>query len=53
MHTNHLSVAAEGGARGARAPPNFPELGAEPLQKYMCVTSSTSREQYCLSGTYA
>ena len=23
------------------------KAGAEPLQKYICVTSSTSREQYC------
>ena len=48
------TVAAEGGGglEGLK-PPNFPEWGAEPLQKYMCVMSSTSREQYCLSGTYA
>ena len=40
------AVAAEEGARGARAP-NFLERGAEPLQKYMSVMSSTSHEQYC------
>ena len=37
-----LSVAVEGGARA----PQFPQKGAESLQKYVCVTSSTFREQY-------
>ena len=40
------AVAAEGGLKGLE-PPNFLERGAEPLQKYMSVMSSTSHEQYC------
>ena len=40
------AVAAEGGARGARAPQPF-RKGAEPLQKYMSVMSLTFHEQYC------
>ena len=43
---NLPSGGGRGGLEGLE-PPNFPERGAEPLQKYMCVTSSTSREQYC------
>ena len=41
----HHAVVAKGGLEGLE-PPNVLQRGAEPLQKYMCVMSSTSREQY-------
>ena len=43
-----IDSGSSGGGRGLE-PPNFLQRGTEPLQKYICVMSSTSCEQYWYS----
>ena len=43
-----MAVAAEGGGLEGLQPPQLSRKGGRaPPKLYMCVTSSTSREQYC------
>ena len=48
-HVLHIQWRRKGWVRA----PQLSRMGGRAPPKYMCVTSSTSREQYCLSGTYA
>ena len=45
IYTKRAYTVAAVGGLGGLEPPNFPQRGAEPLQIYICVTSSTSRER--------